>query len=354
MVSRRLAAAVFLAAGLSHVDSARAEDAPPACIAPPPRYYFRLEYRVAPGLYKCPTRQDVIDVFSGQVDYNAIRDEDAPGQITIDLARKGDKIQARMVVDGAGKHWEATIAPPFSCEDTTISALTNIYAAVAVLILKPMKKALPPPVPPPPCPVVPPPVPPPPCPVAPEAAVPPPPPVVSGPRFQLGVASVFAAGTAPVVTGGVGWLIGVRWPTVSLALEGRALFAPSATLDSYGVIDKSNYVFAAASVSACSHPWAAWAFACARAEVGSLSIGVNNPKGYVTSNHVAFFGVGLRVGGEHVVLQGLAMRLYAEILAEPVPGSLAIDSNGSPRAIWPGAVVSGSLGFGPVVTFGGP
>jgi hypothetical protein len=78
-------------------------------------------------------------------------------------------------------------------------------------------------------------------PVAPEPAeLPPePPPPVAVPlperrRFQAGLASVFSIGTAPTVVGGVGGFLGVRWPSVSLALEGRALFAPAATLKLVG------------------------------------------------------------------------------------------------------------------------
>lgn len=344
----RILVAAFVAAGLSGSATGYAADAPGK--RRPARYYFRLDYRIAVGLHGCPSEREVRDVLSGNLDYDAIRDDDGPGLLMLDLSRKGGKIQASIALDGAGEHWEATIAKADTCHEVVLDALVNLDAAVSDLILSPLQKkaeAAEPkaPVPPPaPTPVE----------LPPAPVVPPPAPVSPPPRplYQAGIASVFSAGTAPVVTGGVGWMLGVRWPEVSAAFEGRVTFAPSAEIDGYRKRDTYNFVFAAASVSVCVHPWAAWAFACARGEIGTLSFGLNNsPDYFITSNRVAFLGAGFRLGGEHVLMRGLALRVYAEVLAEPVSGSLALDDKEVFSVLWPGSVVSGSIGIGPVISF---
>jgi hypothetical protein len=79
------------------------------------------------------------------------------------------------------------------------------------------------------------------------AELPPEPPPVFAPlperrRFQAGLASVFSICTAPTVVGGVGGFLGVRWTSLSLALEGRALFAPAATLNQAKVRDGYHFI----------------------------------------------------------------------------------------------------------------
>jgi hypothetical protein len=63
--------------------------------------------------------------------------------------------------------------------------------------------------------------------------------------FQAGLASVFSTGTAPTIVGGVSGFLGVRWPSVSLALEGRALFAPSAMIEQAAVRDGYHFTYVA-------------------------------------------------------------------------------------------------------------
>jgi hypothetical protein len=353
VLPRRLAGFVLLA-GLSGTVGAHAEEAPLQRARA--RYYFRLNYRVAPGLHGCLSRPEVRELLAGQLDYDAIRQDDGPGQIGIDISRRDGKVQARLSVDGAGEHWEATLDKASTCEDVTLDALVTLNAAVTVLILIPMQEQLPVPAPtkaPPAPPAAPPPC----APVVEPPSIPPPPVPRALPeprRVELGLASIFAAGVAPVVTGGVGWTIGLRWPQASAAVEGRVLFAPSAEIDRADLRGSFQFVFAAASGSACFYPWAAWAFACARVEVGALSLGFSGPYGYITSSLPAFVGVGLRLGGDHVVRRGLALRAYVEVLAHPQSGNLLLVNKGDPSLLWPGSVVSGSIGFGPVVSFSGP
>jgi hypothetical protein len=209
----------------------------------------------------------------------------------------------------------------------------------------------PPPPPPPPCPVVPPPSPlpvpeptPPPTPPAPPTASPP---LPEPRRVQAGLASVFSFGAAPSVVGGVGGFVGVRWPSVSLALEGRALFAPSATLARATVRDGYHFDFAAISGTACLHP--AWAFLCARAEIGSLSFGKLGTN--ITPDRMNVLGLGARFGGDWTVTSWLAIRAYAEISVQPSPNEF-IDTSGN-HSIWKQSWLSGAVGLGPVFTLSG-
>jgi hypothetical protein len=350
MRPRRLAGFLLLAA-VSCTSAAHADEPPP----PPAlaRYYFRLDYRVAPGLRGCLSRADVRELLSGQLDYDAIRQDDGPGQIVLDLSRHGDNVQAKMIVDGAGEHWEATIEKASTCEDVTLDALVNLNAAVTMLILLPLQKKPPAPAQIKEVPQLPP--APPPCARAAEPAVlspPPAPPVLPDPRrYQLGLSSVFSIGTAPVVTGGVGWLAGVRWHQVSAAVEGRVLFAPSAEIEGDPRRFKYNFVYAAASLSGCLYPWGAWAFACIRGEMGALRSNFNDAKGHFSPGVVHLIGVGARLGGERILLPGLALRAYVEILTETLSGSLAAGDKPSPRLLWSGSVVTGSVGLGPVLYF---
>ena len=154
-----------------------------------------------------------------------------------------------------------------------------------------------------------------------------------------------------MVIGGVGWLAGVRWPQISAAIEGRVLFAPAAEIEGYGTRDKYDFAFGAISVSGCLYPWGTWAFVCIKSEVGALLSNFNNSSGWLTTSRLGFVGAGLRLGGERVLTRGLALRAYAEVLAVPLSGSLGLESDGVVHTLWPGSVVSSSLGIGPVLYF---
>jgi hypothetical protein len=186
----------------------------------------------------------------------------------------------------------------------------------------------------------------------PAPAEPVPPPVAAAPlpelrRFQAGVSSVFSIGNAPSVLGGVGWFVGVRWPSVSLALEGRALFAPSATIATATRLARYSAEFSAISGSGCYHP--AWAFACVRAEVGNLTF--DNPsKGFsFPSSHITVLGLGFRFGGERTLTSRLALRAYFEIAFQPLSGAFhEVPSN---HTVWSQTGLAGSLGLGPTLAF---
>jgi hypothetical protein len=182
------------------------------------------------------------------------------------------------------------------------------------------------------------------CPPAPEPMISPPSPVTpppDPPRYQVGVASVFSIGTAPVVVGGVGWFLGIRWQDFSAALEGRALFAPSAQIGALS----ARFSFAAISLTPCIHY--VWAFACGRVEVGSL-VGGETTTARVDGNRVVSLGAGLRFGGDLPIHRAFALRPYFDILAEPFGARLLFPREG--RALWISPPLSGSIGLAFVVS----
>jgi len=208
-----------------------------------------------------------------------------------------------------------------------------------------------PPTPPPPTPSCPEP-PPPSSPPAPEPIAPP----LSSPslplpeplRFQAGLAPVFAIGAAPTVVGGGGGFSGVRWRKVSLAVEGRVLFAPSATIEQAQVRDGYRFDFAALSGTGCYHP-ASWAFVCGRAEFGSLSSAKSGVT-FINDSRRAL-GFGVRFGGDRTLTSWLAVRAYFEVLGAPIPWQLV--RTPAIITIWSQPVAYGSVGLGPVFTFPG-
>jgi hypothetical protein len=179
----------------------------------------------------------------------------------------------------------------------------------------------------------------------PTPSTPPPPP--RSWQLQAGVSSAFSIGIAPSVLGGVSWFVGVRWPTVSLALEGRALFAPDATIERATMPDGYHFGFAAVSGVGCYQR--AWAFGCLRAEVGSFWVSGNGAVD--NSGQVAVADLGLRVGADLPVTSWLAIRAYTDV-------SLRLHSNAVQFAttnltIWRAPLLSGSVGIGPTITFPG-
>jgi hypothetical protein len=334
----------------------------------------RLDYQRDPGAERCPKEQAFRDAAGANMITSApLFAPDAAARLTVILRRRGYGYEGTATIyDAAGAElWTRALPPPSyppssNCsslmKNLALSATNEIDPAVPVQ-LAPLPVA-PPVAKPSPCPVavVPaveacqqvtsPPEPPepspwPPAPIAPPLSSPSPP-LPEGPRFQAGLASVFAIGAAPSVVGGIGGFIGVRWPKVSLALEGRALFAPSATIAGAQVRDGYRFDFAALSGTGCYHP-ASWAFVCGRAEGGSLSASKSGVT--FTTNSARVVGFGIRFGSERTVTSWLAIRAYFEVLGEPSATRFGTTSGN--LTFWNHPTVYGSVGLGPVFTFPG-
>lgn len=270
----------------------------------------------------------------------------APNHLTVKVERVNGLFRSTAEMrDDSGN---VTFTRDFSEVECAL-VLVSMSISVALEFTKPPEDSEPSSPAPPPPPLQP--LPPPPCPRPPAPELPPPatapPPVPDRRRFQAGIGSVFSIGIAPTVVGGVGGFLGVRWPGVSLALEGRALLAPAATIEQASVHDGYHFVFAAVSGTGCYHP--AWAFLCVRVEAGNLSFGSSGAD--VGPSRMSILGLGFRLGGERTLTPWLALRAYVEILEQPVT-SVIRDREMGP-IIWTQPQLSGSVGLGPVFTFSG-
>ncbi|MEP7123214.1 MAG: hypothetical protein ABJE95_19960 [Byssovorax sp.] len=273
----------------------------------------------------------------------------APKHLTVKLDRTSGGFRAvGEMVDDDGKVVFARTYPAMDCT----FAVFSVAVGISIHFMQPPEPSAPPPPPPPP------PEPPSPAETLPSsppelepAELPPvpvaPPPLPPGRRFQAGFASVFSIGTAPTVVGGVGGFLGVRCPTVSLALEGRALFAPSATIEQVKTRDGYHFTYTALSGSVCHQP--GWFFACARVEAGNLSFG--NAQVRLNPSQMIILGLGARFGGDIRLTSSLALRAYIELLGQPLPGRFGKMPGSS--ILWIQTGVSGSIGLGPVFTFSG-
>jgi hypothetical protein len=165
-------------------------------------------------------------------------------------------------------------------------------------------------------------------------------------RLQMGIASTFSVGSAPVVVGGAAWFLGARWDGFSAAVEGQALFASSTDILRASSLEGYQLLATNISASGCIHP--TWAFACAQMEWGSLSF--YSTAVSVDPNRVSHLGLGFRFGGERRLTRAIALRAYVDTLFDLTSGTLRTLITG-PHAVWHKPAFSGALGFGPTITF---
>lgn len=270
----------------------------------------------------------------------------ASKHLTVKVERKNGMFHAAADMrDDDGKILLAGTYPAMDCTFAVFSVAVAIAIHYAEL-------PEPPPPSPPEAPAPSPQEPPPPSLPVPAPALPPTSPRISPPltersRFQTGVASVFSIGTAPSILGGVGWFVGVRWPVVSLALEGRALFAPAGTIAQATIRDGYHFDFAAISGTGCYHP--AWAAVCVRAEAGNLSFGKSGTG--ISPNRMSVVGLSFRLGGDWAMMPWFAIRAYAEVSLQPLPNT--IQTTPDYIVLWNQPLLAGSLGVGPVFSFSG-
>ena len=261
----------------------------------------------------------------------------APNHLTVKVDRANGRFRAIGAMrDDAGKVIFAVTHSELDCT----AALVSMAISVSFKFTR---------LPEPPEPSPPAPSPPPPSPPAPVREVPPPaiapPPALERRRFPAGIGSVFSVGLTPTLIGGVGGFLGVRWPGVSLSLEGRALFAPSVTIEHVTVRDGYHLTVVGVGATGCYHP--AWALLCVRVEAGSTSLG--NAGIDRDPVRVSNLGMGFRFGGDRILTPWLALRAYVEAQAQSGPNTLR-DRQPTP-IIWTQPQLSGSVGLGPVFTF---
>lgn len=252
----------------------------------------------------------------------------APNHLMVKVDRVKDRYQSFFELrDVTGK---ITLSNSF-LESNCTAALRDVLVTVAVHYTR-----LPEPLP---------------CVRDPEAPAPslPPAPVVSPPApimapdrlgVQAGLSSVFTIGKAPVVLGGAGLFLGVRWRDISAAVEGRALFAPSVGIESTSLA----YSFVGASAVVCGH--IEWAIACLRGEGGML---FGSPHvGHTEPANAPSSGVGFRLAGDWTISSRLAVRPYFEVMSQTTSSRMIYHER--PSALWSSPSLSASLGIGLVMS----
>jgi len=160
-------------------------------------------------------------------------------------------------------------------------------------------------------------------------------------RVRIGASAALGIGVAPRPAAGVAIDVGLRWPTFSVALEGRA-YPPAEGAADTGLVQLRTWQITGAVVP-CGH-WR-WLFGCGVVEMGALS-GTSAAR---TSEATTLFRVagGMRAGMEWQGWEHLALRASGDVLFSPWHSELLI--NNEPARTTP--VVSGAFGAGFVVSF---
>lgn len=309
-----------------------------------PRDAVSLDYvQSSVAAARCPTSDFLREEVHIRIGHDLFT-PDAAERLTVEVDRVGGAY--RVTGELRSKTGDVTLADTFTAEDCS-TAIRSLAIIVAVRFTH-----LPEP-----CPVCPPPTT---DQASPTLARPTPPPEQPKPTpapahltpsrelpsIRAGIASAFAIGAAPVVLGGVGWFIGVRWPRFSAAIEGQALFAPSAEIRSPRVQVDYHFLFTSASASGCVH--GAWVFACMQAGWGSLSF--QHATLNIDPDRTSRLGLGFRFGGERAVTHTIALRAYVDAVLDTNPGVLKYVTTTDPT-IWHTPALSASVGLGPVMTF---
>lgn len=177
-----------------------------------------------------------------------------------------------------------------------------------------------------------------PAPAAPERTTPPTP---LGLRFSL--APTATTGIAPSIAPGAAIAVGLKWPAVSVGLEGRLDLPAGAPLSIGGEVSTA---VALVMLAPCAHVRAV--ALCALVAAGPMrgeSKGVPVP----ASDNGVFGGAGVRVGVEVPISAIFALRPQVDALAAWSRPNLRFNQ----QTIWTSPVVSGTLGLAFVVQLGG-
>jgi hypothetical protein len=173
-------------------------------------------------------------------------------------------------------------------------------------------------------------------PIAPTA-----PPPATRPDFRIGVGASMGFGLSPaIVSPGFGGFVGVRWPWLSLSLEGRGDLAATTAGPSRAHLSTS---LAVGSFAPCLH-WR-WLLGCGLLTVGALhGAGVNvHPDGQ-TAPYVA---AGLRAGVEAPFSDHFAGQLVADGVITALRPRMLVGATEE----WIAPAASGAIGIRLVASF---
>jgi hypothetical protein len=298
---------------------------PPAEI--PARTVVHLDYTARdPG---CPREQFLQDVIRARTSYQPLVAA-APTRLVVTVKRDGRGYTARAVIrDASGAVLYARERGPRSdCQ----AIVEGLGFAISVALDPGGPAVTPPPQPPPPS------APKPPMIDQPAPVLPPP---EASARRRVGAALAFGLGVAPRPAAGLAIDVGLRWPSFSLAVEGRVFPSAQGAADT-GAVEIRTWQITGAVVP-CGHR--RWLFGCGIVEMGALSAtsDARSPQ-MGTAFH---FATGLRGGVEWQGWDHLALRASGEALVAPWRAALQIEDG----ARFTTPVVSGAFGAGFVASF---
>ena len=303
---------------------ARADPPPRPTASPPDWKWGRIDLRRVAGIELVYTRgpgterlcgdeqafRDAVAVnFDGFDAFEPARPDEATfplplKRLEVSIVRRQAELTATMEWFGAGRSFlyrREYTRPITECDRLFRTMVSS--AAVSITVVKPPLPDAPPSPPPSPAPAS---SPAPPVPA--RAQAPPAPAAAPGPLFRIGAAPLVAFEITPGFAAGVALESAVRWPSVSLGLEGRLLF--SSSNDAAGVEDVDIYT-ALATVAAVPCLHVGWFFSCGLLELGAMRFtGGDNVH---PETRDPFVGAGgLRAGVEWAFAERFAVRGFAD------------------------------------------
>jgi hypothetical protein len=303
----------------------------------------RLHYTRGGGAEACPDEAAMRRAVASQLGYDPF-DDQASTSVEASILRKDDRLFGRVDVvrphESSGKR--ELSSREVDCEHLASAMALTISMAIDPMVISrppPAAAPLPPPVATPsPPPSAPPPFSPP-APPAPPSAPPP-----TGPRsvfFLAGLAPLVSVGIAPGAAVGIDASAAVRWPHVSLGIEGRVDLPSYAHLSVGGDVNTSIQI---GMLAPCAH--VDRIALCVLGAVGSMR---GESTGITTTNseYVLFAAAGARVAVEIPLSPHFLLRPELDGFAALARPSLHLNR----AVIWTTPPFSASLGLAAVVRF---
>lgn len=287
-----------------------------------PHAALALEYAPGPLAARCPEEKLLHEEIGRRIGYDPF-DSASPVRLTVTIARSKEAYRVAGTIRDAGK---ATFTDAFTGPDcaSAITMMARALAAELTTVPAPPPAPVPAPLPPPACAALP-------------ASLP------KRVRFRVAASTSVNFNLSPAVLIGPVVSAGVRYSFLSLALEGRALFAPKIDVSGIYVVPS----FYSGAVAACGHH--AMLFGCARFELGTLRF--EPPRGVkAVPLDVSFAGLGAQVGVEWFFSEHIALNGYADLRVStrnPTELRTSLDH----RIAWSSSRPSPGLGFGLVVSY---
>lgn len=227
-----------------------------------PHAALTLDSAPGPSAPRCPREKLLHDEIGRRIGYDPF-EAGSPSRLTVTIERSKDAYRVTGKVRDAGKE---TFVEEVVDPDCAAAVTMLVRALAAELTTVPAPAPLP-------------------APVAPPAAGPPAPPVLPEPvkervRLRAAAGAAVAFNLSPAVLSGPVVSAGVRHSSVSVALEGRALFGPTVDVGGIRVVPS----FYSGAIGACGH-YAAL-FGCGRIELGVLRF--QPPDGVMSPPHDFF------------------------------------------------------------------